>query len=106
MISPFARLRDLQSALLTGNNRAAEEPKPGGSEAKTGCLGSCIISPQETHHLISQPPTRDSGNGWRDGDSSQEQEQNQVQEPIRGTVRGDAEESGQLLLVANVEAFT
>jgi hypothetical protein len=29
-----------------------------------------------------------------------------VQEPIRGTVRGDAAESGQLLLVANVEAFT
>jgi hypothetical protein len=27
---------------------------------------------------------------------SQEQEQNQVQEPIRGTVRGDAAESGQL----------
>jgi hypothetical protein len=37
---------------------------------------------------------------------SQEQEQNQVQEPIRGTVRGDAAESGQLLLVAKVEAFT
>lgn len=37
---------------------------------------------------------------------SQEQEQNQVQEPIRGTVREDVAESGQLLLVANVEAFT
>jgi hypothetical protein len=34
---------------------------------------------------------------------SQEQEQNQVQEPIRGTVRGNAAEAGQLLLVANVE---
>ncbi len=33
-------------------------------------------------------------------------EQNQVQEPTRGTVRGDGAESGQLLLVANVEAFT
>jgi hypothetical protein len=37
---------------------------------------------------------------------SQEQEQNQVLEPIRRTVRGDAAESRQLLLVANVEAFT
>ena len=37
---------------------------------------------------------------------SQEQEQNQVKEPIRGTVRGDAAKSVQLLLVANVEAFT
>ncbi len=37
---------------------------------------------------------------------SQEQEQNQVQEPIRGTVRGDAAESGQPLLVGNVEAFS
>ena len=37
---------------------------------------------------------------------SQEQVQNQVHEPIRGTVRGDAAESGQLLMVAIVEAFT
>jgi|HubBroStandDraft_1064217.scaffolds.fasta_scaffold45794_3 hypothetical protein len=46
----LAGLRDLESALPTGNNRA-EEPKPGCSEAKTGCLGSCTISTQETHHL-------------------------------------------------------
>ncbi len=37
---------------------------------------------------------------------SQEQEQNRVQEPIRGTVRGHEADSGQLLLVGNVEAFT
>jgi hypothetical protein len=37
---------------------------------------------------------------------SQEQEQNQVQEPNRRTIRGDGAESGQLLRVTNVEAFT
>jgi hypothetical protein len=62
------------------NNRAPEEPKRCCSEAKIGCLGSCTISTQETHHLISQPPT-----AIPETDGGMEilsQEQNQVQEPI------------------------
>jgi hypothetical protein len=69
MMSSAARLLDLRSALSTRNNRAAEEPKPECSEAKTGCLGSCTRSTQETHYLTCQAHTRDSVNGWRDADS-------------------------------------
>ena len=36
---------------------------------------------------------------------SQGQEQNQAREPDRRTIRGDQAESGQLLLIINVEAF-
>jgi len=49
---------------------------------------------------------RDSGNGLRDGDSLSRARAKPSARTDRRTIRGDGAESGQLLLVANVEAFT
>jgi hypothetical protein len=87
--------------------RITELPKSrNGAVPKPKSVVWAAISTQETHHPISQPPTAIPETDGGMEILSQEQEQNQVQEPIAEQIRGDGAESGQPLLVANVEAFT